>query len=71
MFTVTYTDGTSVIDTAECVEGSELTIDVDDPVSDGEIFLHWADGDGNVYHRGDSLVPASDMSLNAYANLEI
>ena len=65
VFTVTYTDGTSVIETAECVEGSELTIDTEDPVSDGKIFLHWTDGDGNVYHRGDSLVPASDMSLNA------
>lgn len=64
-FTVTFTDGAgNVLWTFAGKEGSQFTIDVDDPVMKGKVFLDWTVGEA-VYSKGDTLTLDGDVELTA------
>ena len=64
-FSVTYKDGETSLGTSECLEGTEFTVEAEDPVKDGMIFVGWNGSDGKHYSHGDTAVLTSDLVLTA------
>ena len=64
-FTVTFDDGHGSKHPVEVLEGESIVIDIDEPTSDGEVFLGWTDREGTIFRNGDTLTPTSDITLVA------
>lgn len=64
-YTVEFFVDDDCVDRCDVTEGDSLTIEVDDPTSEGRAFVNWTDSDGRGYSHGDTVTPAGDMKLYA------
>lgn len=64
-FSLTFMDGETVVQITEHLEGVEFTVEVEDPVSDGKVFVAWVDQNDRPYRNGDMLSLTSDLTLTA------
>ena len=64
-FSLTLMDGETVVQITEHLEGVEFTVEVEDPVSDGKVFVAWVDQNDKPYRNGDTLSLTSDLTLTA------
>ena len=62
---MTFDDGHGSKHPVEVMEGGSIVIDIDEPTSEGEVFLGWTDREGTTFQNGDTLTPTSDITLVA------
>ena len=66
--TIRYMDGTSVLQTQTGYDGRTVTLNMDDPQSEGRIFIKWMLGDTEVEH-GDPILLDSDKDVQSIWNI--
>lgn len=63
-FTITFTVDGETVHTQQGLEGTDVAIDAEGPVSYGKVFQGWSDGEA-TYWSGDDILLLSDVTLTA------